>query len=255
MLYEFDGSTSTYQEDCTPGTEKIREPDVLPDPNNGDASTEEGKGLNLLKSIVGIQGTIGTDDAQMLATWRKQLQDEYKEMVESVNKYKGFYVGRYETGMLIDGNIVSKNASTDTNVTTLDATESKGNTWYGLYQKQKKYANGKNGIKSTMIWGSQYDAMMNWMAKQGKTVGTANENKWNGSQVTGNKAEDNINNIFDLYGCHGEWSIEADEADNTSCRVFYGGDFYYIDAPSNGYGRVPYNLHDYCGSRLTLFIQ
>ena len=249
MLYEFDGSTSTYLADCNPETEsEAREPDILEDPTDGDASTE---GLNLLNSIVGIQGTIGTDNEKMLATWKKQLQDEYKEMVESVNKYKGFYVGRYETGKL-NGNIVSKNASTDTNVITLDATTSKGNTWYGLYQKQKEYANGKNGIKSTMIWGSQYDAMMNWMAKQGKTVGKEDDSKYNNTTITGNKAEDNINNIFDLYGCHWECSIEAS---STFSRVCRGGYYYDSIAPSDRNGDFPYDTFDNCGSRLTLFIQ
>lgn len=251
MLYEFDGSTSTYLADCTPGTEKFREPDVLGDTDWGDASTGDGKGLNLLNSIVGIPGTIGTDDKQMKDKWKIQLLNEYKEMVESVNKYKGFYVGRYETGIL-NGNIVSKNASTDTNVTTADASNTTTNTWYGLYQKQKEYANGKNGIKSTMIWGSQYDAMMNWMAKQGKTVGTEDDSKYNNTTITGNKAEDNINNIFDLYGCHWECSIEAI---GTDCRV--NRNDFYDESGAPGYrgAIVPYDTGDVSGSRLTLFIQ
>ena len=173
-------------------------------------------------------------------------------MVESVNKYKGFYVGRYETGKL-NGNIVSKNARTDTNVTTLDATTSKGNTWYGLYQKQKEYANGKNGIKSTMIWGSQYDAMMNWMAKKGKKVGTEDVSKYNNTTKTGNKAEDNINNIFDLYGCHFEWSIESTRAYS---RVFHGGNSSRCSNEPGYRGDVsyPYDINPFYGSRLSLFI-
>ena len=39
--------------------------------------------------------------------------------------------------------------------------------WYGLYSKQKEYT-GKNGsVESSMIWGSQYDRILNWV-KEGK---------------------------------------------------------------------------------------
>ena len=49
-----------------------------------------------------------------------------------------------------------------------------------------------------MIWGSQYDAVMNWMAKQGIDVGSKNENKTNKTEITGKYITDVLINIYDL---------------------------------------------------------
>ena len=94
-------------------------------------------------------------------------------MATSVAKYKGFYVGRYELGLEGD-TPVSKNASTEENrtkVTTADSTNEKTNTWYGLYKKCLEYTvpeTNDSSVTSSMIWGSQYDAMMNFMKRRGE---------------------------------------------------------------------------------------
>ena len=97
----------------------------------------------------------------------KDMQEEYNNMVKSVAKYGGFYVGRYETGIdKTSKKAVSKNASiTDNNTTTADTSQADTNKWYGLYNKQRTMAkdNGLDSVESSMIWGSQYDAMMIWM--------------------------------------------------------------------------------------------
>ena len=90
-------------------------------------------------------------------------------MATSVAKYGGFYVGRYETSLSNatsteskDGNIQSKPGVMPTS-----AGNSATSRWYGLYSKQKEYT-GKNGsVESSMIWGSQYDRILNWV-KEGK---------------------------------------------------------------------------------------
>ena len=77
-----------------------------------------------------------------------------------------------------------------------------------------------------MIWGSQYDAMMNWMASQGITVasdtpmsGTAK----NITRITGNPAyNDKLNNVYDIYGNSYEWTLEAY---NSGGRANRGGNY------------------------------
>ena len=139
-------------------------------------------------------------------------------MALSIEKYKGFYIARYELG-LESGNPVSKNADTNTNVTTADASQNATKGWYGLYQVQKNMYNTlSSNVKSSMIWGSQYDAVMNWIGVNNATA--AVESKRNADQITGKKADDILNNIYDLYGCHYEWTIEATEK---SGRVARGG--------------------------------
>ena len=193
ILYEFSGSNgylkyannANYQG----GSSDYREPDVIKDYDGGSSDTVDGK--------------ITTE----------RLTTEYNEMVASVLKYKGFYVARYEAGLDENKNIVFKNASiSNSKVITADANNIETNSWYGLYQKIKTFSKKENNddkVVSGMIWGSQYDAMMNWMLKNGKNVGMVDSKKTNTEAITGKKLNDVINNVYDLYGCHRELTIEA----------------------------------------------
>ena len=185
----------------------------------------------------------------------KDMQEEYNNMVKSVAKYGGFYVGRYETGIK-DGKAVSKNASiTDNNTTTADASQADTNKWYGLYNKQRTMAkdNGLDSVESSMIWGSQYDAMMIWMQKTGTIIGLGfDTTRKNTEKVTGNLPNDVINKVYDLYGCHNEWTLESYLM---SHRVSCGGRYNFGSAPSF---RVSYGLgdaDDRVSSRLSLYIK
>ena len=225
VLYDFGGTTSTARSIVSvTGTSGYREPAYLTDSSYADAS-----GYN----TVGIT--------------QSSLQGEYNSMVASVAKYGGFYVGRYELG-LEGTDPVSKPAGAT--VTTAASNNSNSYRWYGLYSKCKSYS--ADNLTSTMMWGSQYDAMLNWMAKTGKTVGTADSSKYNTATTTGSKAEDIINNVYDLYGCHYEWTLEAG---NTNYRVGRGGYCIYSGSPSNRSSSYPYSAFTYYGSRLSLYIK
>ena len=83
-----------------------------------------------------------------------------------------------------------------------------------------------NSVKSSMIWGSQYDAMINW-AKQGEDkakITDSNLGNCSGKKisVTGSKAyaDDCINNIRDLAGNVLEWTLEVY---TSSFRIRRGG--------------------------------
>ena len=172
-------------------------------------------------------------------------------MIESVSKYHGFYVGRYELGL--EGTTpVSKNASTNTGVTTADSSNSNTYRWYGLYSKSKEYApeESDKAVVSSMIWGSQYDAMMNWMVKQGINV-TATGTR-NTTTVTGRNANDVLKNIYDLYGCHYDWTLEAY---STSSRTFRGGLSSYGSFPSYRVSTYPNLTNTSLSARPTLYIK
>ncbi len=187
---------------------------------------------------------------------------EYNAMIESVLKYKGFYIARYEAGLDSDNNIVFKNASqTENGVTTTDASNSQTEIWYGLYKKIKTFAtmeNTEDKVVSSMIWGSQYDAMMNWMVKNGKNVGDVNETKVNKDNVTGKNTEDVLNNIYDLYGCHYEWTLETYDKFHRVCRgSYYGRD---LSAAQRNYSSPVFEssllyTEKYFSSRATLYIK
>ena len=189
------------------------------------------------------------------------MQRDYRNMAASVAKYGGFYVGRYETS-LSNANSSQANdgtAQSKQGVIPTSANNSATSSWYGLYKIQDKTYTGTNGsVESSMIWGSQYDAMLNW-AKTGndidKITKTSLGNNSSGSVTTtgnSNYSNDSINNIRDLGGNLREWTLEASDTVN---RVFRGGDCINTDSPSCRYGYNPYLPGSYNGSRLTLYIK
>ncbi len=185
------------------------------------------------------------------------LQGQYNSMIASVLKYKGFYVARYEAGLdNTTKKVVFKNAKTTSGVTTLSADSSNSNMWYGLYEKMASFAETNDKFVSSMIWGSQYDAMMNWMAKTGKEVGKEDDTKRNTTTITGKTEEgkkpDIINNIYDLYGCHLEWTLEAE---NTVYRTYRGGFYNRSYSPAHRHDGAPYVTRSYNSSRATLYIE
>ena len=234
ILYEFSGSNgylkygsnANYQG----GSSDYREPDVVSDYDGGNSDTVDGK----------ITTT--------------KLTTEYNAMIASVLKYKGFYVARYEAGLDKTTNeVVFKNASVEANnVTTADSDNGKTSSWYGLYKKIKTFTTDSDKVVSSMIWGSQYDAMMNWMAKNGKTVGDSNSSILNNTTTTGGKNTDIINNVNDLYGCHKEWTLEA--YDNYA-RAIRGGFSGYNDSPARRDYDLPNYTNSNVSSRATLYIK
>ena len=152
-----------------------------------------------------------------------KYSDEYADMVASVNKYDGFYVGRYETTIDSNGNIGSVE---NTPVLTPDQTMfTKDSTnypyrWYGMYYAQKTtdyIVGNEQNVQSAMIYGQLWDKVMAFV--NGKTDGsgknTFNINSQNSLRHTGLKANsgqnnnDLVANIYDLEGNCYDWTQEA----------------------------------------------
>ena len=211
----------------TPGTTSdFREPDlVVGSGTEYDASDTSSD--TYYKTILGKTGT-KEQLAQLFA-------DEYKAMIESVSKYGGFYIGRYE----LSGTVTEPTEKPGKTLTKTD--------WYNLYnacRSSKLQASDK--VKTQMIWGCQWDVTMNWLISSGAktsdevnkdsstwgnynnynaannyTEGTAGYEKNAGSpQNTGSSENWKANNIYDLAGNVWEWTQEAD---GTSYRAGRGG--------------------------------
>ena len=192
------------------------------------------------------------------------LKTDYKAMATSVKKNGGFYIGRYETSLSTASGEdagTSGTACSKAGVIPTAANNQATYRWYGLYTISKTYEVAENSVQSSMIWGSQYDAMLNW-AKNGAdkdkitTLGIGN----NTSQVTattGNNtySNDSINNIRDLGGNLREWTLEAINTRNISWRVFRGGYSDDSSSPSYRFGYGSYENVRSNGSRLTLYIK
>ena len=195
----------------------------------------------------------------------ESLQAEYKNMIKQVIKYGGFYIGRYETSLSTatsESPGTSGTAQSKQGVIPTTASNSATPTWYGLYIKQNRiYAEINDSVESSMIWGSQYDAMLNWVKngtndeEKAKLTNTSLGNNSSKTVVTtGNEnyLSDDINNIRDLGGNLREWTLEAYNSDG---RVIRGGFSYYNLSPSYRFYYSPNNLYTSVGSRLSLYIK
>jgi hypothetical protein len=213
----------------------------------GDGADKDVNNLNIINNILGT--TYKTSDDFLV-----DLKADYKAMADSINANKGFYVGRYETSV---ANRVAKSVKGATSATAADylnGTEGQQYTWYGLYAYEKAVYNSDScAVQSTMIWGSQYDAMMTWMNNTGTNVNSSISG-YNQSRITGSTAYPNdvINNVYDLYGNSYEWTLEANL---TYERVSRGGNWGTDLAPSFRVSVYPSNTYAIYGSRLALYIK
>ena len=204
------------------------------------------------------------DSTSTNSSWTSTLyQEEYNKMIKSVSQYGGFYVGRYEMSL----NSETKNAESKYGATSANASDTDTNQWYGLYNRAKTYApeNASQKVVSSMIWGSQYDAMLKWMkgnkinvtssSPTDLSIGTTSKNT---TRVTGGAnngqtvSKDKLSNIYDLLGNSLEWTQEAN---NTSYRVIRGGYYNSSIAPSYRSYDCPTDTLSYDGSRFTLYIK
>ena len=204
------------------------------------------------------------DSKSKNSSWTSTLyQEEYNKMIKSVSQYGGFYVGRYEMSL----NSETKNAESKYGATSATAESTSAKQWYGLYNKAKTYApeNASQKVVSSMIWGSQYDAILKWMkgnninvtssSPTDLSIGTTSKNT---TRVTGGAnngqtvSKDKLSNIYDLLGNSLEWTQETN---NTYYRVIRGGYYNSSLAPSYRSYDCPTDTLSYDGSRFTLYIK
>ncbi len=238
VLYDFSGTNSSVM-----SSTNYIEPDVLIDDYDNESDY-----LDIIKEILITQ----TEKYSDKDTFKSTMQEDYNEMIASVIKYGGFYVGRYEMGLEESG---TKKATSKKGEAT-DASSDKANNWYGLYAYGKTYTNEKGSVKSSMIWGSQYDAMLNYAltneTQKDRVTSTEHGNHSRTMQQTGGTADDQILNIFDLEGNHDEWTLEAME---TYYRTSRGGDCYDVQNASMRTGNSLDDPNDELSSRLTLYVK
>ena len=164
------------------------------------------------------------------------LKDDYKNMIDSVRKYGGFYVGRYELGGSVSSPVVQDDQ------TVLTETD-----WYNLYKACKGFED--SSVYSRMMWGCTWDAICLFINQHGDKVSLTNSssygnhanssgnaavvvdntNKYGSKQVTGYSDYWKANNIYDIAGNCYEWTQEACYP---CVRVFRGG-VYNINGDSH----------------------
>ena len=211
-------------------TSSHREPDILPSSNYGDTDDRA-----------------KTAGFSSLANMAETMKSDYEEMIESLEKYKGFYIGRYE--LTANG---EKKGATQTDVN-----------WYTLYANCKKWAKAGSKVKTRMIWGLQWDATCNWLENSGFSM--TNSSTWgnysnstvdgHGSkQDTGFSESWKANNIYDFAGTCWECTQEANGTDSRAVR----GGHYSISGSSSPASirssNYPTGTVSFHGSRPTLYL-
>ncbi len=207
----------------------------------------------------------------------EEMEENYYEMIKSIKKYGGFYIGRYETGL----------TSSDTAVIRKMQTRINGQTWYTSYKKCKGLKGENENVETSMIWGSLWDATLEWFVDVGaKTTGgvtityrevgdyssdwgncdntTFEYIKTNGEKVlkdtstiipTGSAEYTKVNNIYDMAGNAREWTLEVGSPGGRSRR---GSNYSSIGTPADA--RIDYNptinygYNDF-GSRAALYVK
>ena len=254
-----------------PGTEEYREPDILTSTSEGDAWPEN---LATIKSVFaseleeyGVDTSSNQTDAQVLNAWAQMLVDEYNETYRSIVTYGGFYIGRYEISGSVESPIVKQGGT----VLTADVA---GN-WYNLKKACNNVVNNENAV-SEMIYGNQWDYVLNWLVETGAKTQTEvydDSSSW-GNYTNYNEANpDNqvtdagtkilpagssdywcANNIYDLAGNAYEWTQEAD---STNFRVYRGGHYYFTGSSypaSNRRNSYPGSTYSNTSARAALYV-
>ena len=273
--YSFSSSTSSSYDEIT-GTKPYNWSE-----SNG-VMTINSKISYIEPDVVPKSGSTGYDMDSRLKTlglgakttheFLNQLEKEFNNMIVSVEKYGGFYIGRYETG----------NINQDTPVIQKGNTNISSQTWYNMYKRCKNIKGANTNVETGMIWGNQWDRTLMWLIETGSKTkeqiaddstswgnyynatfeyvnssgSTVTKNENSGTKIpTGNTEYTKANNIYDLAGNVYDWTMEAS---STSSRVSRGGYYYYnggnypADYRSSIYPTIS---GDHCGCRSALYIK
>ena len=249
----------------TPGNDPsgIREPDLVV----GSGGTSYDANSDYYQDILEYASTQAMADAMV---------EEYNATYASIEQYDGFYIGRYELTGSVDVPTVQKGQT----VLTADIA---GN-WYYLKKACTNVVTGEEyGAQSTMIYGNQWDEVMDWL-KQTEFLGDegkvdTDSSSWgnysdyntaNGYEEGNERYEAlagtgvlpagsseywKVNNIYDLAGNARDWTQEAAYTD---LRFDRGGLYSYSGSGSPASVRNNISpINDYSGlsSRAALYVK
>lgn len=190
--------------------------------------------------------------------FNEPLSEELLSQLESVKKYGGFYISRYNISKGANGKPQSvKGAMPWVNID-----------WFEAKDVASTMEQGKEEVTSHLTFGAEYDSVLEWFiqsgAKSHKEIvedSTSWGNYWNTRNSprkvveTGSREEWIVNNIADFAGNVDEWTQEQN---GSSYRVIRGGNYGNggNDYPACYRGYDDPNVDCSCtGFRVTLYIK
>ena len=154
-----------------------------------------------------------------------ELETELDETIKSIEKYGGFYIGRYENGETKTVKPVVKRMSSNPSAS-----------WYDTYANLRTLGANEN-VKANIIWGCLWDETLQWFRESGAKTdediynsaswgnhkdsenftyytnvagSTGSKTKGSGKSIpTGSTERNKANNIYDMAGNQWEWTLEG----------------------------------------------
>ena len=197
-----------------------------------------------------------------------ELETELDETIKSIEKYGGFYIGRYENGETKTVKPVVKRMSSNPSAS-----------WYDTYANLRTLGANEN-VKANIIWGCLWDETLQWFRESGAKTdaeiynsatwgnhkdsegftyytnvagSTGSKMKGSGKSIpTGSTERNKANNIYDMAGNQWEWTLEGNGVYNRRIRggfCNYGASVYSV-----GY-RVDYIPFSTNASRAYFYIK
>ena len=194
---------------------------------------------------------------------------EYNLTKTSVETNNGFYVARFEASEGTGSKAESKPGVEPWRYIAWGNSMTEIGTEGAVAKSQNMYTDKNTyGVTSTLIYGAQWDAIMNWLDPKYSTatakdpcdpesIVVKSEYGNHSGDVANCGAYDNdkLKNIYDLCGNLGEWTMEADSSDS---RVGRGGDFGISGSESpvssRSYTYPDYDDFSYVGFRPALYL-
>ena len=179
-------------------------------------------------------------------------------LVNSVAKYYGFYVGRFEASQYnMDGDVAAASMAGKvpwTNITYLDAFN---------YATESAEKFGYEDCFTALINSYAWDTVLDWIDKTHSNYSKNTDNgNYDGTVLpTGTTEKDTVNYICDLAGNVREWTTEIykDSSNNNTGgvkqRVIRGGSANLRRTPSSHIGYPENTSETYWGFRLILYKQ
>lgn len=142
-------------------------------------------------------------------------EKEYQNIVDSVNKYKGFYVGRYEASksesyidnVQVATSLPNKKPWNEINYST-NMLDKYGISYGALKVAKYTYKNMSN-VKSTILYSEHFDSIISWYIDSG----VLDKNEINKSDLNDNTinltGQNELLNIYDLFGNVEEFTTES----------------------------------------------
>lgn len=224
--------------------------------------------------------TVTIDDKNIKLSLENDLTGEWAEwtaMRKSVEKYGGFYIGRYEAGSAKERVATKENGTTEIVVkkgvhvynnmfwgesmisTKGNISVSGKNQGKGAVELSRDMYKSSNSVVSTLCYGVQWDAALTFISKTDTEYAKDSTGKGNYTGKlarTGSSEEYKLCNIYDLAGNVHERTMEAYDS---YARVIRGGDFESKSevntAGWRGNAIGPNSLNSDVGFRITLYLK